>query len=259
MDRDKLHRTLNDVRVPDYRYYQEIGSTNDAAINWISDNAPEYALVLADAQTDGRGRNGRRWVTTKGASIALSIILYPNADEQLQLGLFSLASGLAVSRAIESQVKSKVETKWPNDVLIDRHKTAGVLAEAVWQDTRLKGLVIGIGVNLLKEAVPPAEELLFPATCLAVHSHHAPDAITLIAAIISNLKSCRQIMRQKEFITQYTQKMAFLNEGIVLRETDTQSVSGILKGIDAEGRLLMQTDNDPLQAFPIGDISLRPQ
>jgi len=206
MDRDKLQRTLNDVRVPDYRYYQEIGSTNDAAINWISDNAPEYALVLADAQTDGR-----------------------------------------------------VETKWPNDVLIDRHKTAGVLAEAVWQDTRLKGLVIGIGVNLLKEAVPPAEELLFPATCLAVHSHHAPDAITLIAAIISNLKRCREIMRHKEFPKQYTQKMAFLGEGIVLRETDTQSVSGILKGIDAEGRLLMQTDNDPLQAFPIGDISLRPQ
>jgi BirA family transcriptional regulator, biotin operon repressor / biotin---[acetyl-CoA-carboxylase] ligase len=259
MDQQQFQTILDKHKIPAYRYFDQVGSTNDIALDWLSsDDAPEYALVMANAQTSGRGRNGRKWVTTPGASIALSIILHPSLAEQHQLGIFSLATGLAVARTITSHCQGNVQVKWPNDVLIARMKTAGTLIEAVWAGDQLKGLVLGIGINLLRAAIPPASGLLFPATCLQDHASGTPETLALLDTLLANLFAVRRQMLDQGFAQMYTRRMAFLNEPITLHTAEDVSCNGILHGIDPSGNILLKIEDGQLRSFPIGDISLRP-
>jgi len=90
-------------------------------------------------------------------------------DEIHKLALFSPLGALALCLSISMHCEVQAEIKWPNDVLLNGRKTAGILAESHWQENRLSGLVLGIGVNLLKESVPPDDQILFPATCVQAH------------------------------------------------------------------------------------------
>jgi BirA family biotin operon repressor/biotin-[acetyl-CoA-carboxylase] ligase len=258
MDQQRLQTILDKHHIPACRYFDQVGSTNDIALDWLSSDAPEYALVLADAQTSGRGRNGRVWVTTPGASIALSIILHPSPAEQNQLGLFSLVAGLASVMAIESHCHGIVQVKWPNDILIARMKTAGILTETVWAGDQLKGLVLGIGINLLRTAVPPAAGLLFPATSLQDHADGPPDSLALLDTLLASLPVVRRQMLDQDFSHLYTSRMAFLNEPIALHTIEGVSFKGILQGIDPSGNILLENEGGQTRSFPIGDISLRP-
>lgn len=258
MDTRKLGQALNKVNITAFRFFEQVGSTNDLALDWLASGAPEYALVIADAQNAGRGRQGRHWVTTPGASIALSLILYPSQAEQEKLGLFPLASGLAVARAIEEIGVDQVQVKWPNDVLIKRMKTAGVLVESVWEGDRLHGMVIGIGINVQRKSVPAAVGLLYPATCIEDHTTVNVDVITLITGTISNLVHVRTGLLNSKFHENYTSKLAFLKEKVAIRDQVSQSSIGTLEGIDPAGQLLQRLDDGRLQTFAAGDVSLRP-
>jgi BirA family biotin operon repressor/biotin-[acetyl-CoA-carboxylase] ligase len=258
MDQETLNAIAARHHLPACHYLPSTGSTNDDALQWLTEGAPEYAFVAADAQSAGRGRQGRRWISTPGASIALSIILRPTAEEQRQLGLFSLLAGLAAAQAISENCHAVVQVKWPNDVLIKRMKAAGILAEAHWENNALKGLVIGIGINLLKASVPQDAELIYPATSLEDHSEDVPDAAKVIDALLRSLLALRQDLCDPAFPQQYMQKMAFLNEAVNLHTAGSQTVHGIATGIDDAGNLILQTDAGATQAFPVGEISLRP-
>jgi len=242
MDQQQFQTILDKHKIPAYRYFDQVGSTNDIALDWLaSDDAPEYALVMANAQTSGRGRNARTWVTTPGASIALSIILHPSLAEQHQLGLFSLATGLAVARTITSHCQGNVQVKWPNDVLISRMKTA--------PET---------GTTRPAPPFPPASGLLFPATCLQDHASGTPETLALLDTLLANLFAVRRQMLDQGFAQMYTRRMAFLNEPITLHTAEDVSCNGILHGIDPSGNLLLKIEDGHLHSFPIGDISLRP-
>ena len=122
MNEANLKQAFVDLKIPEFRYFKETDSTNTQALNWISQGAPEYSLVIAEAQTAGRGRNRRKWVTTPGSSIAVSIILHPTIQEQKKLGLFSLLGGFSVLKVLEDNYRIKAQVKWPNDILIDYKK-----------------------------------------------------------------------------------------------------------------------------------------
>lgn len=125
----------------DFRILPETGSTNEDARLWAAQGAPHGALVVADAQTAGRGRLGRAWATPPGAALALSAVLRPGWPGD-RLALLPFAAGLAVARALEG-LALRPGLKWPNDVLVNGRKIAGILAE-ITRDA----LVLGIGVNL---------------------------------------------------------------------------------------------------------------
>jgi BirA family biotin operon repressor/biotin-[acetyl-CoA-carboxylase] ligase len=258
MDQETLNAIAARHHLPACRYLPSTGSTNDDALRWLAEGAPEYAFVAADAQSAGRGRQGRRWISTPGASIALSIILRPTAAEQQRLSLFSLLAGLAAAQAISENCNAVVQVKWPNDVLIKRMKAAGILAEAHWENNTLKGLVIGIGINLLKASIPQDAELIYPATSLEDHSEDVPDAAKVIDALLRSLLALRQDLCDPTFPQQYRQKMAFLHEAVNLHTVSSQTVHGVARGIDDSGNLILQTDAGATQAFPVGEISLRP-
>lgn len=150
--------------VPELRVYRTVGSTNDVARTRARAGAPAGTTVLAGAQTRGRGRRGRRWVAGPGQSLLLSMVTRPATAAGAVL---SLRLGLAAARAVEERTGLAVGIKWPNDLLVDGRKIAGVLCEAMTEGDRLAFVVAGIGINLQ----PPADgwpgELVGRASSLA--------------------------------------------------------------------------------------------
>ena len=141
LSQDILERRL---RTP-FRYCQRVGSTNDLAREWLLQGAVAGAAVIADEQTRGKGRLGRKWLTPPGAALAVSVILHPAeefAARGVQLG------ALAVCDLLESLGCRDIAIKHPNDVLVNGRKVAGILPEAVWDGPALRGMILGIGLNV---------------------------------------------------------------------------------------------------------------
>ena len=131
-----LQESLSDLPLGEIRYYEQIGSTNTIAKQWAHAGAPDLSLVVADEQTAGRGRLDRIWVTHPGAALAFSLVMQlqsqstPPAPRQEKVLPFLTALGaVAVSAALRQEFGLTTEIKWPNDVLLNRRKVSGVLAE----------------------------------------------------------------------------------------------------------------------------------
>ena len=259
MNEANLKQAFIDLEIPEFRYFKETDSTNTQALNWISQGTPEYSLVIAEAQTAGRGRSGRKWVTTPGSSIAVSIILHPTIQEQEKLGLFSLLGGFSVLKVLEDNYHIKAQAKWPNDILIENKKTAGILAESLWQGGNLQGLVLGIGINLMLPSIPSSDLLMFPATCIEAHTKDNINPVEMLATLIKALIRIRKSILSPTFIPLYESSMAYKNQLITLDAGGGEVYSGHLRGIDNQGKIIIQTADGTEQVFPIGDVKLRPQ
>ena len=165
MNEHSLKKTLSKLNIGGLRYFDSIGSTNDEALAWAAAGARDLSIVIADEQTQGRGRLDRKWFTPKGSALAFSLILRPTATLRPHL---SRTVGLAALSIAEtcSRLGLAPRIKWPNDILLNGKKTAGILIENVWSGDDVDSLVIGMGINVHKASVPPAELLQFPATSL---------------------------------------------------------------------------------------------
>ena len=124
-----------------------VGSTNEVAKALAASGAPQGTLVVAEEQTAGRGRMGRRWIAPAGTSLLFSILLYPNLSPEKAPRLTMLAS-LAAAEAIESLTGLPVRFKWPNDILIRGRKVGGVLTEIGLTGERVDYAVVGVGLNV---------------------------------------------------------------------------------------------------------------
>jgi BirA family biotin operon repressor/biotin-[acetyl-CoA-carboxylase] ligase len=259
MNEENINRALNDLKIPAFRFFKETDSTNTQALKWVSQGAPEYSLVIAEAQTAGRGRNGRKWVTTPGSSLAVSVVLHPSIQEREKLGLFSLLGGYSVLKVLEENYHINAQVKWPNDVLIENKKTAGVLAESLWQGENLQGLVLGIGINLMMPSIPSSDLLLFPATCIEAHTKDYINPVESLVYLIEALIELRESILSSTFIPQYESSMAYKNQLITLDAGRGEIYSGTLRGIDNQGKIIIRIADGTEQVFPVGDVKLRPQ
>src|SRR5258706_10873270 len=133
--------------IGEIRYFESICSTNDEAIAWAAIGAPDLSFVIADEQTAGRGRLNRKWFTPKETALAFSLILYPASNS-----LLSWTVGLAALSIADSLLKHGLtpRIKWPNDILLNGKKVAGILIETVWSGTEIDSLVIGMAMNVNK-------------------------------------------------------------------------------------------------------------
>jgi BirA family biotin operon repressor/biotin-[acetyl-CoA-carboxylase] ligase len=146
------------VGVPHLALYARIGSTMDAAHELGAAGAPTGALVLADEQTSGRGRQGSSWHSAAGKGVWLTLLERPRGLAGLEV--LSLRVGLAAAAALDAFSDESVEVKWPNDLLIRGAKLAGVLVEVRWRGARPDWVAIGLGVNVVApRAVPGAAGL----------------------------------------------------------------------------------------------------
>src|SRR5688572_5574311 len=133
-------------------WYADVGSTNDVAGALADRGEPEGTVVIADAQSAGRGRHGRAWASPPGAGLYMSIVMRPAAHT---VRLLTIAAGVALADGIQAATGLQPQLKWPNDVYLGGRKLAGILAEAGTSKAGVQHVVLGCGINLMPAAYPP--------------------------------------------------------------------------------------------------------
>ena len=215
--------------------YQATTSTNEVC--WQL--AGEHNLVaLADVQTAGRGRRSHRWVARAGQSVLMSVLLpgLPAGAESL-----TLLAGLAAADALETAAGIKVSIKWPNDLLIDGRKVAGILVETRAGDAGLTHVVIGIGVNVAQGAGDWPGDLKRQATSLYLATGRQVDRLRVVEALLTALASrLGQADQTESWLPAWKQRCAMLGQTLPLEHGGKRLLAQII-------------DVDPMQGLVVRD------
>lgn len=260
----EYRKALASLSISSIRFFQQIGSTNDEALQWASEGASDLAIVIAEEQTKGRGRAGRKWFTPPGASLAFSLILRPDLTPspsptgrgEIGPTLFTGLAALALVDALQKR-GLKPQIKWPNDILLAGKKAAGILVESAWTGEKMDYAAIGIGVNVKPASVPPPEEVAFPPTCIESELRRPVDRAGLTCDILSSLLDWRGRIGKAEFIEAWERSLAFLNETVQVWTGSEPPLAGRVLGLESDGRLRLQT-RDRTVAVQFGEVHLRP-
>ena len=258
MNEHSLKKKLSKLDIGGLRYFDSIGSTNDEALAWATASARDFSIVIADEQTQGRGRLDRKWFTPKGSGLAFSLILRPSAELRPYI---SRTVGLAALSIAEScsGLGLTPRIKWPNDILLNGKKTAGILVETVWSGDNVDSLVIGMGINIHKTSVPPAELLQFPATSLEdALGKEAPVREEILFTVLNAFIHWRERMGTNELINTWEEFLAFRGEQIQVQAGGETPITGELLGLESDGSLRLRDAHDKSVIIRFGDISLRP-
>ncbi len=235
-----------------YRY-DTLGSTNDEAKRLAELGEAEGTVVVAEAQTAGRGRSGRRWITPPGAALALSIILRPRLAA-IHTAQVALLGGLAVLEGIQQLTRLPLQLKWPNDVLARNRKVAGALAESAFAGNQLDSVVLGIGVNV--NAAPPNIQLEYAATSLAAELGSPLDREAVLNAILKALEVRYPQLGEPALAAAWAEHLAMRGEQVRVSGL-SETVLGILEGVRGDGALVIRLENGELRTILAGDVHLR--
>jgi BirA family transcriptional regulator, biotin operon repressor / biotin---[acetyl-CoA-carboxylase] ligase len=258
MNQNELKRALSKLPLGDIRYFDSIGSTNNEALAWATSGARDLSLVIADEQTAGRGRLDRKWFTPRGTALAFSLILRPKEGEKPYLTRIVGLAALAVTDALRTRgLVSQV--KWPNDILLNGRKVAGILVESVWSGEEVDCLVVGIGVNVLKNAVPSAEVLLFPAASLEEWLGPDVEREKVLRDILAGMIALRLHISSDSFIAAWEKALAFRGEQVQVEQGDGFLTTGKLLGLESDGSLRLSDDTGKSLTVRFGDVRLRPR
>jgi BirA family biotin operon repressor/biotin-[acetyl-CoA-carboxylase] ligase len=229
-------------------HFSEIGSTNTYAMGQGALGAPNGSVYFADMQTAGRGRGAHTWASPARSGIYVSVLLRPALAPGDTLW-FSLAAGLAVLSAVRSATHVQPDLRWPNDILLGPRKVAGILTEMHAEATRVRHLVIGIGVNVHQPQFPA--ELEASATSLAIEGAKTTrDAVlvALLKALDSELtplsgpgaREARHSLMSRvgTASTWMSGKAVVVEQG---QSGSTDNFAGVTAGLDDRGFLLVQT------------------
>jgi BirA family biotin operon repressor/biotin-[acetyl-CoA-carboxylase] ligase len=269
---EEMHASLSEIGIREIMFFGSTGSTNQDAIVWFNRGAGHCSLVVADEQTNGRGRKSNRWYTKAGTSIAFSLILCEPDLSQQSLGVRSsveenilrltAAGTLAVCAALEKDYSLPAKVKWPNDVIVAEKKIAGVLAELQWSGNQLQGAVIGIGVNVTPDSVPPAHLLNVPAGSLETLAGKDIDRARLLSEILRELLSILQVLDDDSFIKTWQDKLLYLNREVVLVWKDeldgAERERVTLIGLSSRGLLRVKNHTGDIRELPPSGFHLRP-
>ncbi len=257
MDEIGLKAWLADTPVPDLRYFDTIGSTNDEALAWSDRGAPDGAFVIANAQTSGRGRNQRKWITRPDQALAFSIIFRPSGQDPARLAFYSPMCALAVSRMLE-QYGLQPQIKWPNDVLLQRRKISGILVEGSWQGQSIDGVVCGIGINIASSSLDESDRVLFPASSIEQELGRPVDRWQILKEVLQGLFHWRGRINTPEFLQAWESRLAFRNEWVRIEQNEREPLIGRVDGIDhASGNLRLITASARIELIEAGDVHLR--
>jgi len=256
MDLLTLQKLLSGLPLGGLRYFESIRSTNDEALAWALQGAVDFSLVVADEQTAGRGRAGRKWVTPKGAALAFSLILRPSVAESAAPGLVTGLGAVALVDALRS-LGLTAQIKWPNDVLVNGNKVAGILAETSWAGEKPDAIILGIGINVFSAAVPPSAELTFPATSIESELQQSPGRFAFLSRTIQLIAFWRARLTSGELLEAWSQSLAYKGLQVRAWKGVEPALSGIADGIEADGSLRLRVD-DKFVTVHFGEIHLRP-
>lgn len=232
-------------------------STNSALMQAAEAGAPDGSVVCSEYQFAGRGRRGRQWHSVLGGSLTFSVLWRFEEGIATLVGL-SLAVGVAMARALNQYSQFPVKLKWPNDVLVDFRKLAGILVEIQGDIQGPSFAVVGIGLNV---RLPAAQrESIDQAVVDLDEMQVYTDRNTLLATCLLELKAVLEVMRREGFgalRAEWESHHAHAGQPVTLVLPNRQIVEGIAQGVDDTGAFLLQTGKGAI-AYNGGDIRLRP-
>ena len=230
----------------------ETASTNDDARALAASGAPHGALVVADAQTAGRGRRGRVWSSPPGDNLYASFVLRPRV-RVADAPMLALVAGLAVAEAVEPFAGgAPVRVKWPNDVRASGRKLAGVLVEGSLRGAELVSVILGVGVNVRGLAPPP--ELAAVATSLrALRGGEDLARADVLAALCLRLEA-RLDAFERGGLAALHGDLSARCETLGTRVT-IDAVTGVAESLGDDGALRVRTDDGALVLVRVGDVS----
>ena len=240
------------------QHFEEIDSTNTRLMREGAAGAAHGTVYIADAQTGGRGRGAHTWSSPPGSGLYVSVLLRPQIAPRDALW-FSLAAGLAAQSAVAETAGFTPDLRWPNDLLAGARKLGGILTELQAEVTRVRFLVIGVGINVHQQAFPP--ELASSATSLAIEAPSAAARrenllVALLRAIASEasaLSGSDTIAAQRSLLRRLeTQSSWVRGKHVMVGEEDVYS--GVTEGLDAQGFLRVRAEDGSLRTVHSGGV-----
>jgi BirA family biotin operon repressor/biotin-[acetyl-CoA-carboxylase] ligase len=235
-------------------FFRTIDSTNAEAMRLAAEGAPEGTLVVADEQTAGRGRAGRRWFTPPGSGLAVSLVLRPVLPAN-QIGHLGLLGGVATVQAIESLCNLRPKLKWPNDILVNEKKVAGILGESSHQASGPEWMVLGIGINV-NTGPPSGTEARHKASFLTEQSGHPLNRVRLLLELVRALAEHYPQLGQTSLVTAWERRMIWRGKRVRVLNPGGTPIEGIALGLAPDGELRLQLHNGRIMSITAGDVSL---
>ncbi|MEK5476663.1 biotin--[acetyl-CoA-carboxylase] ligase [Paenibacillus sp. FSL R5-0407] len=232
-------------------------STQEAARLLAEEGAPEGTLVIAEEQTGGRGRQGKRWYSPARKGIWMSLLLRPQRPLSFAPQL-TLLTAVAVCRAIRKVTGVDAGIKWPNDLLVQGKKICGILIESVGEDERIKYCIAGIGIDVNVELEELPSELHKVATSLKIESGQTQSRATLISAVMNELEQLYNLYEEEGFapIGHLWEALSVTLGKRVTVKTPRGETEGTAEALDESGALVLLDDTGNHITIFSGDVQL---
>lgn len=237
-------------------YLDTTGSTNDQVKKEAAKGAEEGLIIIAEEQQSGRGRKGRSWATTKGNSIAASILLKPPVSPE---SAFSITPVLALSivQGLEKETGIRTGIKWPNDIVLDNKKLCGILTEMNAELDRINYIVVGMGMNINQLSFP--QELCDIATSLRIHKGEALSRKRIMASILNSFEKSYELYKKeglKPMVPMLEKYSVLIGKRVRLMAADSVW-EGVALNMDDQGALIVRLDSGETTRVISGDVSVR--
>lgn len=238
-------------------YEESLDSTNTRAKALALEGAAHGTVVFTEEQLSGKGRMGRGWVTPKGSSIAMTCILRPKFPPQ-NASMLTLLMGLSVAQAIRSQYPLDACIKWPNDIVVSGKKICGILTEMNTEADKIREVVIGVGINGNLTEFP--EDLKHKATSLQLELEHLILRAPLAAAVLDLFEENYEKFCLREDLTAFMEayNRILINRNRQVRVVKSgKGLEGIARGINSQGELLVEKEDQSVIRIYAGEVSVR--
>ncbi len=243
-----------DLNYDIYRF-DKLDSTNSHLLKLGDEGFPEGTVVVADEQTMGRGRFGRKWEAEPLSNLLFSLLLRPNFLERDEIFILTFAASVAVAEAIEDVTHIKPELKWPNDVLVNGKKICGILLESSFDADRLSHVVLGIGLNVNQESFSP--EIANKATSLSLSTGKKYDRDEILFLILKNFSLIHETLRSRDFyriMKEWRDRAQIFGKKIKLALAG-KVIEGVCDDVTDDGAIVVQT-SEGLKNFTAGEITI---
>lgn len=238
-------------------YYSLIDSTNNKAKKLAEEGAAHGTLVIADEQNGGRGRRGRSWETPPKSSIAMTLIVRPDLPPE-KASMLTLVMGMAVASACRSLLDLPAGIKWPNDVVLDGKKICGILTEMSAEMDGIHYLVIGTGINVNMNEFP--EQIRQTATSLSLEAGHPVNRAEVICRCMKYFEQYYEMFMERQDLSAlreaYNGMLVNMDREVRVLEPGN-TYSGISRGINDRGELLVEKEDHTVERVFAGEVSVR--
>jgi BirA family biotin operon repressor/biotin-[acetyl-CoA-carboxylase] ligase len=247
LDPDRIKSHLRTKRVGQkVVVYNSTASTNDIAAQYAKNKNNDGLVVLAEEQIKGRGRSGNKWVAGFADSVICSILL---TDCAVNAELLSLTIAVATAEAIGKCTKAEAKIKWPNDIILNNKKVAGILVESK-KAGKYTAYIIGIGINCHQSKQDFPAELRKIATSIDIETGGQIDRISLVKRLLTSVENSLEIAEQnKEEIIEHWQRLSTQLGQRVSLVYNKKKFAGNCIGIDPENGLILQLDTGGIRMF----------